>query len=258
MRSPGNDVSIDGVAVEGITQVLTQIIDDLVEIPAGETVIGSTPELIAAELASPDLPDVAPEWLRKELPRHTVAVDAFRISRVPLTIAQVEALAPDTGISVILSGRPDHPATVGVEATFALCDRLSELLGLVVRLPTEVEWVRAARGDYTRTYPWGDQWRPGLAHLGQADPSPVGQYPDGASAFGLLDMAGNADELTSTLYAPFPGAPDDVPLRETWALAPYITKGGSYMHARDLARCDRRHSIYAPGEPLGIRLVVTG
>jgi hypothetical protein len=69
-------------------------------------------------------------------------------------------------------------------------------------------------------------------------------------------MAGNADELTCTRYAPFAGAPPEVPLLEDWAFSPYITKGGGYMHARDLARCDRRHGVYAEGEPLAVRLVL--
>ncbi|WP_020579004.1 formylglycine-generating enzyme family protein [Actinopolymorpha alba] len=242
-----------------LPDVLAQIEDDLIEIPAGQTVVGSTPEIVRAEIAAPDLSGVHPAWLRKEIPRHVVSLEAFRIGRVPLTIAQVRALATETGIAPSLDGGPDDPATVGVEQTFALCAALSDLTGRPFRLPTEDEWVRAARGDDERTYPWGDEWEEGRANMGKASVGstcPVGSFPSGRSAFGLLDLAGNADELTGTFYAPYEGAPEDVPERETWASSPYITKGGGYMHVRDLARCDRRHGIYAEGEPLAIRLVV--
>lgn len=243
-----------------VAATLAQIEDNLIDIPAGQTVIGSDLDTVNAELAAPDLAGVERGWLLKELPRHVVSLPAFRIGRVPLTNAQVEALASETGIRPVLDGGPDHPATVGAEQTVALCRALSELTGRAVRLPTEEEWVRAARGDDLRSYPWGDEWDEGLANIGPARKDgtcPVGQYPAGASAFGLLDMAGNADELTSTRYAPFPGAPAEIPEREDWAYSPFITKGGGYMHARDLARCDRRHGIYTLGEPLAIRIVLS-
>lgn len=230
-----------------------QIADDLIEIPAGEVVIGTDAEQVRHGIDR-DVPGFEQDWLRKEIPRHVVSVPAFRIARVPLTIAQVRAL----GREPTLPGGPDHPATLGVSATMQLCSELSEHFGTEVRLPTEEEWVRAARGDDLRTYPWGEQWRDDAANMdaaGRGGTCPVGQYPTGKSAFGLLDMAGNADELTSTTYAPFPGAPSDVPDREDWARSPYITKGGGFTHMRDLARCDRRHGIYADGEPLAIRLV---
>lgn len=239
--------------------VLAQIEDDLVDIPAGQVAIGSDLDTVRAELASPDMGGLEPGWLLKEVPRQVVSVEAFRIGRVPLTVDQVRTLAAETSILPSLDAGPDHPATVGVEQTFALCEALSALIGRTVRLPTEQEWVRAARGDDLRVYPWGDEWRDGLANMGRegvGSTCPVGRYPAGRSAFGLLDMAGNADELTSTLYAPFPGAPEQVPVREDWAHAPYITKGGGFPHLRDLARCDRRHGIYAEGEPLAIRIVV--
>ena len=241
-----------------VAKTLAQIEDDLVSVPAGQVAVGSDLETIEAELASPDLSGVEPAWLLKELPRHVVTVPAFRIGRVPLTIAQVQALAEQTSVRPILDGDPEHPATVGVEPAFALCEALSALTGSTVRLPTEEEWVRAARGDDLRTYPWGDRWDQALANMGRTrgGTTPVGEYPAGRSAFGLLDMAGNADELTCTRYAPFAGAPPEVPLLEDWAFSPYITKGGGYMHARDLARCDRRHGIYAEGEPLAVRLVL--
>jgi toxoflavin biosynthesis protein ToxD len=232
---------------------LARIEDDLIEVAAGATVIGTDAEVVENGI-DVDVPGFRQEWLRKEIPRHVVTVGAFRIARLPLTIAQVRAL----GFEPLVDGGPDHPATLGVAGTFQLCEALSAYTGKDIRLPTEEEWVRAARGDDQRRYPWGDEWRADAANMdfeGLRAACPVGQYPGGKSAFGLLDMAGNADELTSTIYAPYPGAPADVPDREEWARSPYLTKGGGFMAMRDLARCDRRHGIYADGEPLAIRLV---
>lgn len=60
----------------------------------------------------------------------------------------------------------------------------------------------------------------------------------------MLDLAGNADEWTSTRYAPYPGAPAEVPATEEWAFDPHITRGGAFRHDIDLARCARRHGAY--------------
>jgi len=245
--------------MSSLDTVLAEIEDDLIEVPAGTTVIGSTLEIVDAELAAADMHGVRREWLLKEVPRHAVSLPTFWIGRVPLTVRQVDVLAGPAGIGPPRGSGPDHPATLGVEEWFTLCRTLSEMLGRPVAPPTEEQWVRAARGDDERIYPWGDVWQEGLANMGASslgDTCPVGRYPAGRSAFGLLDMAGNADELTRTRYAPFPGAPAEVPLVEDWAYSPYVTKGGGYMHARDLARCDRRHGIYAKGEPLALRVVV--
>ena len=131
------------------------------------------------------------------------------------------------------------------EAT-AYCSWLSERLGLPVRLPTEDEWERAARGDDAGEYPWGDAYDPQLANLqeyGAGGPLPVGSFRR-ASPFGVLDMAGNCDEWTSTEYFRYPGAPETVPTTDSIAVDPHVTRGGAWYHCRDLARCARRHAAF--------------
>jgi len=140
----------------------------------------------------------------------------------------------------------------------AFCAWFGEAHGEPVRLPTETEWERAARGDDAREYPWGSGFDPARANLrdhGAGGPIPVGSLPTGASPFGVLDLAGNVDEWTSTTYAPYPGAPADVPVAETWASDVHVTRGGAWFHHRDLARCARRHGAYgADLTGIGFRL----
>jgi serine/threonine-protein kinase len=77
------------------------------------------------------------------------------------------------------------------------------------RLPTEEEWEFAARGKENRLYPYGNEWKPQFSNAredGFNRPRTVGSYPDGASPFGVLDMAGNVAEWTATDYQPYPGS----------------------------------------------------
>ncbi len=78
-------------------------------------------------------------------------------------------------------------------------------------LPTEAQWHRAAYGTpggREQEYPWGTATP--TAKLGNFDfhswdPSPVGAFPEGQSAYGVAGMLGNGWEWTSTEFAPFPG-----------------------------------------------------
>jgi ergothioneine biosynthesis protein EgtB len=78
-------------------------------------------------------------------------------------------------------------------------------------LPTEAQWHRAAYGTESgseRSFPWGgSEPTPGKGNFDFRgwDPTPVGAFPEGESAFGVADLLGNGWEWTGSKFEPFPG-----------------------------------------------------
>lgn len=149
-------------------------------------------------------------------------------------------------------GRERHPVTlVGYEDAAAYCGWLAGKTSKPIRLPTESEWERAARGGVEgKRYPWGDTLDPGCAHFlphtaakAERGTAPVGSYP--ANGFQLHDMAGNVWEWVSDWYASGyyaraqylnPRGPDSGLMR--------ILRGGAWVNADGrYLRCAYRHKV---------------
>lgn len=137
------------------------------------------------------------------------------------------------GRFVVAARYADHPVT---EATWYGAERYCEWLGR--RLPTEVEWEAAARGEEGRKYPWGAA--PVTADRAAHDrrrgnTAPVGTHPAGATPRGLQDMAGNLAEWTHSLYRPYPYDVDDG--REDHNThGERVTRGGDYLFDTEASR----------------------
>jgi len=99
-------------------------------------------------------------------------------------------------------GREEHPVVlVSHDDAEAYAAWFSETTGEAWRLPTEIEWEKAARGLDAYTFPWGNEWDPEALNShdqGPFDTQPVGSYLHGASPFDMLDAAGQVFEWTAT------------------------------------------------------------
>ena len=164
-----------------------------------------------------------------ERPVHKVQVSTFYIDKLEVTNAQYARFLEASEGSEASWAHPDQPADMGHEQMYVEEEMLGELQPAVginwfdayaycrwagKRLPTEAEWEYAARGGKGyRKYPWGDDapdaddiwwanYRPEAGHArdGYRYTAPVGSYPDGVTPFGLLDMAGNAEEWVQDWY----------------------------------------------------------
>jgi len=131
----------------------------------------------------------------------------------------------------------EHPVTA---VDWYQANKYAEWVG--GRLPTEAEWEKACRGTDGRIYPWGDDLPTAeRVNYGEKldDTTPVGSYPAGASPYGVLDMAGNVWEWTSSKYADYPYKADDGRERQEGGDV-RVLRGGSWFKDAGLMRCAHR------------------
>jgi formylglycine-generating enzyme required for sulfatase activity len=200
----------------------------MVEIPAGKFIMGNTQKQVEGFLIEGYESYgyfFQPGTFLDEVPRLSVYLDTFYIDRVEVTnrhYRQCIQAGFCPSVSLPRYHRASEITGYATESTYDEYPAYTSWVGarsycqwVGKRLPTEAEWEKAARGTDGRQYPWGDEWDETRTELG---PIPVGNYPQGASPYGVLGMVGNAPEWTRDPYALYPGieqANPDLPFR--WA-----------------------------------------
>ncbi|MBM4395574.1 MAG: formylglycine-generating enzyme family protein [Deltaproteobacteria bacterium] len=220
--------------------------EDMVPVAAGEFLMGCNAAVDA---------DCAPA---EGAPRR-VRVSAFAIGRTEVTAgAYARCVAAGACAKAVALGdcnhghadRADRPANcVDWSQASAYCAWTGG------RLPTEAEWEKAARGTDGRRWPWGNDfpetlgaWRAnvgeGLARDlwvrdGWELDAPVGRFPDGASPYGALDMAGNVAEWTADWHADYDASAGRDPAGPAAGTVKAV-RGGSWISYRKLVRTSAR------------------
>ena len=238
---------------------------DLVRIPAGEFLMGTA--------------DAAAD----ERPVHRVYLSEFFVGRFAVTNEEYARFVRATGhpapslrdLPLVATGGRDtifkelaapyqwedhnppaghggHPVVlVSCDDASAYCRWLSEATGRRVRLPTEAEWEKAARGGVEgRMYPWGDDIDSSQCNFledsttkRQRGTRPTGTYPP--NPFGLFDVIGNVWEWVSDWYSgDYYGGGDMNDPRGPQSGSQRIVRGGSWVND-DVAmlRCGYRHKV---------------
>jgi formylglycine-generating enzyme required for sulfatase activity len=188
-------------------------------------------------------------------------------------------------------GKANHPVVrISHDDAVAYAEWLSAETGRAYRLPTEKEWEKAARGTDGRIYPWGNDFDPDrcntlegntfatlykrarpafnvMLKIGSAvvdsgimgdrfdkalNTTPVGIYPDGASPYGALDMAGNAEEWVADKFWVYPGYSFGEEF--DWSAEDWVCRGGAWNRPGDVARTARRHGNFVGTGSIGLRL----
>jgi formylglycine-generating enzyme required for sulfatase activity len=218
----------------------------MVEIPAGEFTMGN-------DGGDDD-----------EKPAHTVTLEVFEIDVFEVTNADFARFVEETGYQTeaekagesgwraYAEGKDNHPV---VKVTWNDADAYCQWAGK--RLPTETEWEKAARGEEGFIYPWGNEWDPAKTNSkesGFRGTVAVGSFPEGASPYGVFDMAGNVWEWTADWYQAYPGsAYQSGYFGEKFK----VTRGGGWFQVADLVTTFNRSATdpSAANDDLGFRCV---
>jgi len=149
---------------------------------------------------------------KNEKPIHKVYLNAFWIGKYPVTILEYNRFIKETNHKPpsywengeIPKDKKDFPIfDLSWYDSESFTKWLSMKSGSIVKLPTEAQWEKAARGIDKRKYPWGNQFpNEFLVAFNRTDwyLTAVGKYPKGVSPFGVMDMSGSVQEWVRDWY----------------------------------------------------------
>ena len=196
--------------------------EDFRFIPEGVFIMGGDPTCISARR------------------KHSVMVKDFAISTYPVTCAEYLAFLNDivsldsraahqmvprdyiTGVQFWYKNEsglfqiPKPTRTISWSAKWPIfgisfndavkyCEWKSKQTKQVLRLPTEMEWEKSARGLDGRLYPWGDDFDPSFCMIAEGRkkalyPCDIGSHPKDISPYGICDMAGLVHEFCDSEF----------------------------------------------------------
>ena len=186
-----------------------------------------------------------------ERPPHQVFIEAFEIDILEVTNEEFEGFVTERGYETeaekagepqtwrsYAEGKPKRPV---VKVTWNDAQAYCQWAGK--RLPTEAEWEKAARGEEGYIYPWGNDWDPTKANTkegGYRDTTIVGSFPDGASPYGVMDMAGNVAEWTTSWFKAYPGYPGGDNEAQYFGEKYRVIRGGGWFSEAEQVRTTER------------------
>jgi len=182
-------------------------------VPQGAFTMGDTNEQAMAECQQVAT-DCKPDYFTDEQPPHSVVLEAFWIDKTELTnemyakcVNAGACQAPSSPSSNTRTSYYGNPQYDNYPVIFVNWQDAHDYCAWAgTRLPSEVEWEKAARGTDERAFPWGNSSPDAnLANFKSKDTVAVGSYPSGASPYGVLDMAGNVWNWLNDWYGVYPG-----------------------------------------------------
>lgn len=195
-------------------------------------------------------------------PAAYLKLPAYYIAQNDVTNAQFQAFVKATGYPASEQWRtaasrygPEAPAVfISWKDAQAYCAWAG------VRLPTEAEWERAARGDDGNPYPWGDRWNADNADNSVSSPAAgpvaVGSIKQDVSPFGCADMAGNVWQWCSSKYDDYPYDATDG-REDATGSEPRVIRGGSWKETEPTYFSGAYRGTLDPGtrrEDVGFRV----